>query len=519
MKRLGEKLQALLFEPVDIAALVIYRVLFGVMMAYDAFRYVWLGWVYDHYVEPQLLFKFFGFFWVEALPGWGMYAVHGLMIASAICLAAGFYYRLSAVLYFLAHTYCFLVAAEYYLNHAYLISTVALVMVFLPAHRAASVDVVRRPSLKTQTIHAWPYWVLIGLVGIVYTYGSIAKITPDWLAGVPARQWLAHRADDAIWPINDILRHETTVMFVAYGGILFDGLVTPALLWRRTRPFALAASVAFHLSNHYLFNIGVFPWFMLATTTLFLGWSWPRKAPIYGDLFDRWLTRIGGPKEENGGADAPASYRKAPAPPDEPVSWGGRHRGAVMALLATFFAFELLVPLRHHLYPHYVGWSEEGHNFSWRMKLRDKGGRWHLTVVDKATGERWRVEPSEQLHSRQIRKATGRPDMLLQYVHYLRDAYRRDYGKDVAIYADVFVSLNYRPEQRMIDPTVDLAQVEHSIWPSTWILPFENTPLPSPVRPADKQLGATAARFATLVARRQILAPTSLRESSSDALD
>lgn len=494
MKRAGEWLHDLLFRPVDIAALVAFRVLFGLMMAYDAFRYVWLGWVHSHYVEPALLFKFFGFFWVEALPGWGMYAVHGVMIAAGICVAAGFFYRASAILYFLGHTYVFLVAAEYYLNHAYLISTVALLMVFVPAHRAASVDVTRQPKLYTQTIHAWPYWLLIGLIGVVYTYGAVAKLNPDWLAGVPARQWLAHRATDAIWPMNELLTSETAVMLVAYGGIAFDGLITPALLWRRTRPFAVVGSVAFHLSNNYLFSIGIFPWFMIGATTLFLGWSWPRKAPVYGELFDRYLTEIG----------ADEAPKSAPSP-EEGIGWGGRHRGALMALLAAFFAVELFLPVRHHLYPHYVGWSEEGHNFSWRMKLRDKGGRWHLIVRDEATGRTWRVNPDEQLHDRQIRKATGRPDMLLQYVHYLRDAYRRDHGMDVEIRANVWVSLNYRREQQMIDPSIDLAQVEHSLGPASWILPFEDTPLPSPVAPAQKHLGPAVARLQRLIARARVL--------------
>ena len=74
-------------------------------------------------------------------------------------------------------------------------------------------------------------------------------------------------------------------------------------------------------------------------------------------------------------------------------------------------------------YPDDVAWNEEGHNFSWRMKLRNKQGHYTLRVVDKHTGESWTVNPRTQLGDRQHRKSNGRPDMLLQYVHYLRDAY------------------------------------------------------------------------------------------------
>jgi hypothetical protein len=35
---------------------------------------------------------------------------------------------------------------------------------------------------------------------------------------------------------------------------------------------------------------------------------------------------------------------------------------------------QVLFPLRHFYYPGDVVWNEEGHRYSWRMKLRDKSG-------------------------------------------------------------------------------------------------------------------------------------------------
>ena len=52
----------------------------------------------------------------------------------------------------------------------------------------------------------------------------------------------------------------------------------------------------------------------------------------------------------------------------------------------------------------------------------------------------------------------------------------REYGESVEVRADVMVSLNGRPEQRLIDPDVDLAREKRGPWPKPWILPL-TTPL------------------------------------------
>ena len=55
-------------------------------------------------------------------------------------------------------------------------------------------------------------------------------------------------------------------------------------------------------------------------------------------------------------------------------------------LLVLFCAWQLLFPLRHHLYPGPVTWTEEGHKYSWRMKLRDKDGWVRFRLVHRTTG-------------------------------------------------------------------------------------------------------------------------------------
>ena len=47
-------------------------------------------------------------------------------------------------------------------------------------------------------------------------------------------------------------------------------------------------------------------------------------------------------------------------------------RLSLMLAICVFAALQLLMPLRHWLYPGNPNWTEEGHRFAWHMKLRDK---------------------------------------------------------------------------------------------------------------------------------------------------
>ena len=66
-----------------------------------------------------------------------------------------------------------------------------------------------------------------------------------------------------------------------------------------------------------------------------------------------------------------------------------------------------------------------------------------------------------------------RPEMVLQYAHFLAAALRRQGYEDVKIYAEVFCSLNGREEQQLIDPEVNLAAVSRSLGHADWILPLD----------------------------------------------
>ena len=452
MKRLRDEL----FRPVDIASIVVFRIGFGALMVWEFMRYFQYGWIDRYYIDPQYHFSFFGFRWAQPWPGDFMYLHFGVATVLAAMIALGSHYRVAAALFFVAFTHIFLAEKAKYLNHFYLICLLSLLMAVIPAHRAFSVDARQRPKLRSATIPAWCVWLLRAQLAIVYFYAAVAKMNWDWLRGEPMRAWLSTRTDVPI--IGSYFTEEPVVYLFSYGGLALDLFIAPLLLWRRTRVFAYLWAASFHLLNYVLFNIGVFPWMMLAATTIFFEPDWPRRLLRF--------VRRRQPAEE---------------PDAEPWSPGpltGAQRG-VVTFLAVYLSIQVLVPLRHFLYPGNVNWTEEGHRFSWHMKLRDKDGSADFFLTDRETGETWEVYEKEYLNSRQRSKMRTRPDMLIEFVHYLAELERAK-GRDVSITAEVRTSLNGRERQLMIDPERDLTQVELELWPpADWIVPL-TTPLVSP---------------------------------------
>jgi vitamin K-dependent gamma-carboxylase len=440
---------ARLQEPVDIAPLVYFRVLFGAIMVWEVCRYFQHGWIERYFIRPPFNPNYFGFEWVKPLGGAGMYIVFAVLSVLAACILAGFVYRWAAPLFFLGFTYVFLLDATRYLNHFYLVVLVSLLLAVLPAHRGFSLDAWRNPSIRAGTMPAWMLWLLRLQIGIPYFYGGIAKLSSDWLHGEPMRMWLARRTEFPL--IGPTFTHEATVYAFVYGGLLLDLSALPMLLWRRTRKLAFVLLTTFHLMNAQLFTIGIFPWMMLAATLVFFPPAVTRRVlRILGDRSPQGLAAAGVP---------------------------GWPRWALTPV-AVYILLQLLVPLRHLLYPGDVNWTEQGHRFSWHMKLRDKEGTVLLMVQDSE--RTWIVDPADYLLRHQVRKLVNGPDLILQLAHHVAADFRRRGHRDVKVYALASASLNGREPQTLIDPYVDLAAQPRSLQPAPWIVPLR-TPLPTEI--------------------------------------
>ena len=136
----------------------------------------------------------------------------------------------------------------------------------------------------------------------------------------------------------------------------------------------------------------------------------------------------------------------------------------------------MLFPLRHFLYPGVVHWTEEGHRFAWHMKLRQKRGTATFLATDPANGRTWTIDWKRHLTPAQIARLPRRPDMCLQFAHFLARELRETVNREIEIRVECNASLNGRPAQYLIDPKVDLAKQPRSLAHADWIMPLKEPP-------------------------------------------
>ncbi len=494
LKRLSNRLS----ESVSAKSLAVFRIGVGLVLAWEAERYLRRGWVARYWIEPDFNFQYTLFRWLEPLPGDGMLWLFYALFVAAILVTVGLFYRGAMAFFLLGFSYAFLLEESRYLNHTYLICLLSFVMLLVPASRTWSLDALLFP--RHPTVPAWSVWLIRFQIAVPYFFGGVAKINPDWLRGEPMRGWLSNEQDVPL--LGRLVDEPWLAYLFSYGGLLLDLTVIPLLLWRRSRPFAFAALTIFHLTNDRLFNIGIFPWIMLLATTIFLEPDWPTQ--LWRDL--RASPRSTAPLVVIG-AIATTGYAWFLKGGVEPVplvialssgavlgwvfvarpsesSASGSHRKNVQlrplvaTLLGAWLLLQTLAPLRHFLLPGRSSWTEEGQRFTWHMMLRSKSGDLLYLVTDRATGEQLEVDPAEVVPDWQHKELVDSPHMILQFARYTAERFAAIGFPDVEVRAISRASLNFREPQLMIDPNVDLAAIMPSLQHADFIMPLV-TPLAS----------------------------------------
>ena len=441
------RLLSWLREPVDGASLAVFRMAFGAIQFWEVFRY-WPR-IQRLYLEGLdnpgggFQFKYYGWGWVEALPGDGMYLLFAIIGLAAVGIMLGLYYRISCTVFLIAFSWQFFIDQANYLNHFYLVILYSFCLLLVPADRTWSLS----RSARSDWIPRWALLGLLILTEIVLIYAGLVKINTDWLNGWPLKHWFSGRsADHPV--IGPLLSEPDFAIIASWYSIILHLVGAPLLFFRRTRLIVFCLYVLFHLSNSVIFSIGIFPWLTLGATTLFFSPNWPR----------RWLGLV------TSGLQAGPRPDRIELRLDKPV----------LALLSMFLAYNLLMPMRPLLYPGPVAWTEEGHRFSWRMKLRDKEARASFRVQDPETGREWQVNPHAWLTRRQARKMPARPDMILQFAHHLDRVWQEKHRvANPVVTARVWCSLNYRKLATLVDPRRDLSVVSRNLKPVDWIQPLD----------------------------------------------
>jgi vitamin K-dependent gamma-carboxylase len=448
----------LLFQRIDIASLAAFRILFGLLMAGAMIRVLLKGWVRELYVETPFHFPYPGFEWVHAWPGFWMHFHFVALAALALAVASGLFYRASIVLFFIGFTYVELIDQTTYLNHYYLISLLAGLMMFLPAHRAWSLDVRRNPSLRADSVPSWTVNLLRFQVGVVYIFAGLAKLNPDWLFHAqPLRIWLAALSDTPL--IGGILEQIWAAFAGSWIGAIYDLTIVFFLLCSRTRPIAYLAVMGFHVMTWVFFRIGMFPWVMIVNTLIFFPPSWPRGL---ADRLGSWMPgKIGLSKALQRIGPSPSLSTGEPAVPFP-------DRRFIVAALAAYAMIQIAIPLRGALYPGPSAWSGAGFNFSWKVMLIEETGYVEFYAWNPNTGERRRIKTRDYITPRQEVLMGQDPNLIRLLARHMGEELRRSGESTIEIHVEAFAAMNGHPSQRLIRSDIDLSRVP----PTDWIVPW-----------------------------------------------
>ena len=448
---------------VNIAPLITFRIVFGLMMFASTLRFILKGWINDFYVTPKYYFTYYGFDWVKPLEENSMYILFGILLLSSLLIAFGFFYRISIVLFFLVFTYIELIDKTNYLNHYYFISLMSFILIFLPLNRHFSIDVYFRICKEKTKVPSWTINFIKLQIAFVYIFAGISKLNYNWLIEAqPLINWLKHQSDFPI--IGSLLLNDITAYLFSWGGAIFDLFIVFILISKRWRIYGYILVVIFHLLTSIMFPIGVFPLVMIGSTLIYFDEKIHLKII---NLISRFTLKINESKTE---------YIYNTKKSFKPI---------YKMLFVSFFILQLVLPLRYLMYPGKLFWTEQGYRFSWRVMLIEKAGYAQFYIHEPVKDRKMLIESRNYLTPQQEKMMATQPDMILQFAHHISNTFKDsiiierngeiiNLGKSPKVTADIKVSLFNKGSRSFIDNNINLTGEKRGFSNKSWILPYED---------------------------------------------
>jgi vitamin K-dependent gamma-carboxylase len=439
-----------IFSQVDISPLIIFRIIFGFLLFYYCSTAIFKGAVYENFIQPPFTFTFIGFEFLQPLQGRGMYFYFALMALLGLLIMAGAWYRFSIIAFTFLWLVIYLMQKSNYNNHHYLILLLCFLMIFMPANRYYSLDVKRKVVSEKVCCSQWIPWIFIAQIFVVYFFSALSKLfAPDWFSGKFLSIQFSRLSRNHL--VGFIYGQNWFPILISYGGFLFDLLIIPLLVWKRSRPYAFVLACLFHIFNSFTFFISIFPYLSIALNIFFFN---PEK--IRSTFFKKKEIFL-------------------------PNKNDSTHESIIKKILVyglfIYLIFQIILPTRSWFFPGNVFWTEEGYRMSWKMMLRTKSGNVYFKIVDPVSGKIWNDNPSKAFAPSHVRWLSTSPDMIWQYAQRLKNKFAKEGYPTVKIYALGWVSLNRSAQQPLINPNVDLASVHwYPFKHSEWIMPFKVNP-------------------------------------------
>ncbi|WP_375238394.1 HTTM domain-containing protein [Aurantibacter sp.] len=436
-------LDKFLFKQIDNSSLIVFRVIFGLLCFLESVGAIFTGWVKKTLIDPEFTFNFIGLDFLQPLPGNWMYAYYVIMGLFGLGIMLGYKYRLSIISFTIMWSATYFMQKASYNNHYYLLILLCGIMAILPANKYASIDVKTKPSLKSISMPSWCKWIFVIQLFIVYTYASVAKIYPDWLDLTTPKLLMEGKRHLPI--IGEFLQNDFMPYLVGYGGILYDGLIIPLLLFKPTRKLAFYGSLFFHLFNSIVFQVGIFPFLALAFSLFFF------ESKKIRNIFLKKKTLY------TGNEISVKSYKLI-----------------LIGLGLVYFTIQIILPVRHHFIKDNVLWTEEGHRLSWRMMLRSKQGATFYKIKNHTKDSTFRVNLNDYLTRKQQRLASTKPDVMWQFSQHLKEEHKQK-GDSISVYITSSLSVNRKAYKKFTNPDIDIANQEWNYFGhASWLLPYNS---------------------------------------------
>lgn len=462
------------FQQVDGASLGIFRILFALMAFYNTGKYLDKELLDYRYGLPEFHIPMPFFDWVPVPSVETIYIMYLALLVCSGFLLIGLCHRIAAALYVLIYSWIFVLDASYYMNHYYLMIIIAFMMIFLPMSNCYSIKqaLSKRTnrfsflSDSSNTAPLWAIWALRIKVEIVLIYAGLVKLNEDWLLRAePLSMWLKESYINEGHIFGNLVLENWFIYIGAYSVILLHCLGAPLLMYKKTRLWVFFIYCLFHIMNSYTFHIGVFPWLTIAMTTIFFAPNWPRN------IFMRIKTALGIQEHAQTLSTTTTATNKNSSSSTQ-ISFIQK---AVVIFVFTYLGAQILIPLRPLLYPGPVIWNEKGHEYSWRMKLRDTDCIGHIQI-QSSLGRTWnlhRFDLLEWINPRQMDNYTCHPRNLIYLSQFLEKKWAENGYPNVAIFSYIKKSVNGRHPQYIISPTKNLTKLTYNHWQLDWLEPFD----------------------------------------------
>jgi vitamin K-dependent gamma-carboxylase len=283
-----ERFDRFLGRPASMRSLGVVRLLVGAVTLVHLWPFVTAalrGDTYqDHFYHPYST-------WYPELPGHAYACLLVIGCLAAVAMSVGLWSRVATRVTFGVVAYnLFLSTTHMHNNTAYLVIVLALLAV-APCGRTLSLDAWLQTRGGRDPLDsngsAWPLWLLRFECATVYGASGLSKLlNPDWLSG--AVTWgrmveLEAQVRSSVLPgsVADLLLDRSFHTVAAKLIIGTELFIAGGLWWRRTRPFAILAAVAFHIGIELTANVQIFSYLGLAVLFVWAdpAVSWLRVRP------------------------------------------------------------------------------------------------------------------------------------------------------------------------------------------------------------------------------------------------